>query len=949
MADYTVTAPIRIEEETSTKHLTIDVAPTANADITVTSNQQTSNLDLTLDTPTTGQVLRVNSATTGGWANPLEVKDKGVVVNAANFSSLNFTGASVSVTDTGGGVAQVAVSSGVGAALDVKQFNAYMSTGLSVVSKQTVPLDTTRKNTGEFVLSAGEVTINSSGEFYIIYHTTVGMLASSSRSESTSFLEINTGAGFTELLGTRSYMYHRLTTVADNTSSGGGIFTINAGDIVRIRCLRTGGGGDTYLVDDASSLTIFNTGGSLTDLTIQEEGVDVGTNFGKINFVGASVTATDAGGGEATVTITNPTINVEDEGVGVGSFSTVNFVGSAITATDAGGGQTDVTVSIPTSAVEIQEEGVTVAGGPHETLNFIGDSVTVTNAGGAVADVTVVPVVTGAASSDPIPTSTSDEIGLLWRDALSSNAIKVLSASEFAGRFLGIDANGDIAWVEGMANPRTTTAFGELLAATLRPVIQTSFINGKTQELLSTEITENGGTVTFDEQANLNLAVQQDSFAQIRSRRELRYKPGQGSLFRGTAVFDTPQANTEQLLGLTSLNGTGLFFGYIGTSFGVLRRYAGKNHIHSFTITASETGNETATVTLDGTGYSVSLTDAGGDANFTASEIALTDFSAGGWVSEVHENVVYFIDLSPRIAARNGTYSFSSPGNATATVSLIQSYVAVQTDFVPQASWNGADILDGNGLSGTTLDTTKGNVYQIKYQWLGYGTLTFFIESANTNGFQVVHTIDYPNNFTVPSLAPPSHRATVLARTTDGSTPASTLTLKSPCLFGAIEGDSSSKGSVGRYSLFKNRIGLLDDQETHFLTLRNNYVYNNRLVSHLVTLVNLSITSESRRPALVRIRKNVNPNPTLSDPADYNNWQYVKKDQSSCSFDDTSESIDGGDFINSFTLASSDAKTFDLREFGIELIQGESVSISVETSNIDNDYTVSLTWFEEFE
>ncbi len=50
------------------------------------------------------------------------------------------------------------------------------------------------------------------------------------------------------------------------------------------------------------------------------------------------------------------------------------------------------------------------------------------------------------------------------------------------------------------------------------------------------------------------------------------------------------------------------------------------------------------------------------------------------------------------------------------------------------------------------LSPTKGNVYKMQYQYLGFGQLRFFIEDQQTGGFILVHTIDYANRNTVPSF-----------------------------------------------------------------------------------------------------------------------------------------------------------------------------------------------------
>lgn len=55
-------------------------------------------------------------------------------------------------------------------------------------------------------------------------------------------------------------------------------------------------------------------------------------------------------------------------------------------------------------------------------------------------------------------------------------------------------------------------------------------------------------------------------------------------------------------------------------------------------------------------------------------------------------------------------------------------------ETVNQSAWN-YDKMDGTGPSGETLDISKGNIYEIMFQWLGAGDAFFFI-----NGF-LVHTM----------------------------------------------------------------------------------------------------------------------------------------------------------------------------------------------------------------
>jgi hypothetical protein len=64
---------------------------------------------------------------------------------------------------------------------------------------------------------------------------------------------------------------------------------------------------------------------------------------------------------------------------------------------------------------------------------------------------------------------------------------------------------------------------------------------------------------------------------------------------------------------------------------------------------------------------------------------------------------------------------------------------------IARASWNG-DKLDGTGPSGITLNLTFANIYEIHYQWLGAGTVSFFI-----NGI-LVHKLRNANTLSVPYM-----------------------------------------------------------------------------------------------------------------------------------------------------------------------------------------------------
>jgi hypothetical protein len=82
-------------------------------------------------------------------------------------------------------------------------------------------------------------------------------------------------------------------------------------------------------------------------IATQDEGISVDTDATTLNFVGAGVTATDAGSGVTTVTIPGggSSLEVLDEGVSKDSAVTsIDFVGAGVTATNVGHA---ITVTIP--------------------------------------------------------------------------------------------------------------------------------------------------------------------------------------------------------------------------------------------------------------------------------------------------------------------------------------------------------------------------------------------------------------------------------------------------------------------------------------------------------------------------------------------------------------------------------------------------------------------------
>lgn len=119
------------------------------------------------------------------------------------------------------------------------------------------------------------------------------------------------------------------------------------------------------------------------------------------------------------------------------------------------------------------------------------------------------------------------------------------------------------------------SAFGELLCVTPTPIAGWNFTYNINTDMVTPD-TSGMGTVTQSNGfAVLSTGAAANSYAKIKTRRNLRYINGQGGAVKFTAIFDTPLADNVQEIGL-STDDNGFLFGYDSNGdFGVIRRSNG--------------------------------------------------------------------------------------------------------------------------------------------------------------------------------------------------------------------------------------------------------------------------------------------------------------------------------------------------------------------------------------
>ena len=365
------------------------------------------------------------------------------------------------------------------------------------------------------------------------------------------------------------------------------------------------------------------------------------------------------------------------------------------------------------------------------------------------------------------------------------------------------------------------SAFGEPLAISPTAVIQLDAIYGTTTDVIQTYTNGTGSSAGSNNQVfRVESGTTAGGYGVLRSKRFMRYRPGQGIVSRFTAAFTTGVANSLQFAGLSNQENR-VVFGYNGTRFGVCRSSGGKATILLMTMTTAPNAAQTATITLNGVAYTVTLAN-------TSADVAIQTIvnrvgGYGGWVFQQTDGAMLW--LAPTLGPMNGTFSFTSTGNAAATFVVKQAGVAQTDNWTYQEDWN-IDKMDGSNKidtnpSGMTLDHTKLNVYQINMRWLGAGVISYAMEDQASGTMVYVHKEHYTNQNTVPHTLNPSFKITYAVYNTTNT---SNVTVIGASMYGAVEG-TIFLNELTR-SKANSKTNLAKDLVHHCMTIKNSVVTN---------------------------------------------------------------------------------------------------------------------------
>lgn len=384
------------------------------------------------------------------------------------------------------------------------------------------------------------------------------------------------------------------------------------------------------------------------------------------------------------------------------------------------------------------------------------------------------------------------------------------------------------------------SAFGDIITVSPVPLVQLDYTYGiNTQTGAST--TANGGTVDVSlARLRLQTSTATNGSAIFYSKRIARYKPGQGMQARFTGAWDSNAANATQIIGAGTAN-DGYFFGYNGTSFGILRRKGGNDN------------------------------------------------------------------------------------------------------WVPQADWN-EDTCDGNGASGFDWDQTLANVMQIRYPYLGYGNVTFWVQNPANSTWILCHTIKYTNSSQLLQIDNPSVRFYAQVINSGNST---NLIMYSGSCNISLTGNPVNLGARWAYDNAKTV-----STENCVFNLQNCTTYNGVANYGVATLKGISAcyANNANSYAVIRLKKSVtiggSPSYTPINGSTADNGVTLTSANSIMSYDTAGTTVTGGVYLWQMNMCQGGNAFFDLSNFNLQVRPGEILTVSAFASN-SATVSVGLNWEED--
>jgi hypothetical protein len=274
--------------------------------------------------------------------------------------------------------------------------------------------------------------------------------------------------------------------------------------------------------------------------------------------------------------------------------------------------------------------------------------------------------------------------------------------------------------------------------------------------------------------------------------------------------------------------------------------------------------------------------------------------------------------------------------------------------WIPYSTWNGSNNLTAAGY---TPQWTNGIVCMIKYPYLGFGNIGFYIEDQTTSRFILVHTIRYTGSTNVLQLSNPNLSFYAESKTYAGG--GTNVALCGVGSVGFFLSGPRSFVSNPKWSAISGYKSGITTTETAFISLKNCTNYNGIINRSLVRLnsIGFSGTPSGNNTAAnisLRINATLGGTPVFNGVNGTTNQLggVITGGNSVVSFDVAATTVTGGTLI--FCVPATAGNTgngtttlFDLSPYDIFIGPGDVLTISGLAGNGTFQGVVTVTWTED--
>ena len=263
---------------------------------------------------------------------------------------------------------------------------------------------------------------------------------------------------------------------------------------------------------------------------------------------------------------------------------------------------------------------------------------------------------------------------------------------------------------------------------------------------------------------------------------------------------------------------------------------------------------------------------------------------------------------------------------------------------INQSAFN-IDKVDGTGKSGVTINYTFGNVYQIKYPYLGYGDVEIAIQNPETGTMIPVHRIKYANTTATVQLSNPNLSFYAIAQNSGNTT---NLTMYNASFAGFVTGEREYLGATFGTSNRKTAI----TTRTNIFTMKMATTLNGAAVKGITRLKSCSFACDGANDTcLFDLVKSTalggTPSYTPISGTTADAGVTLTNANSAISVDTAGTTVTGGTIQFNASAARNTGYETDLTGYYLHLTSGETFTVAI-TGDASTTARASCNWTEDY-